>query len=42
VLTQLRPAIVSLVLLSVITGLAYPALVTAIAQLVFSYRPAAA
>jgi K+-transporting ATPase ATPase C chain len=34
-LGQLRPAIVSLVLLSVITGLAYPAVVTGIAQLVF-------
>lgn len=32
---QLRPAIVSLVLLSVVTGLAYPALVTVVAQLVF-------
>jgi potassium-transporting ATPase KdpC subunit len=32
---QIRPAIVSLVLLSVVTGLAYPALVTAIAQGVF-------
>jgi potassium-transporting ATPase KdpC subunit len=32
---QLRPAIVSLVLLSAITGLAYPAIVTGIAQLAF-------
>src|SRR6185295_11276071 len=32
---HVRPAIVSLVLLSVITGLAYPAVVTGIAQLVF-------
>jgi K+-transporting ATPase ATPase C chain len=32
---QIRPALVSLVLLSVVTGLAYPALVTAIAQLRF-------
>jgi len=32
---QIRPAIVSLVVLSVVTGLAYPALVTAIAQVVF-------
>jgi K+-transporting ATPase ATPase C chain len=35
---QLRPAIVSLVLLSAVTGLAYPALVTAIAQVVFSHQ----
>jgi K+-transporting ATPase ATPase C chain len=34
-LTQIRPAIVLLILLSVITGLAYPAIVTGIAQLVF-------
>ena len=34
-LGQIRPAIVSLILLSVITGLAYPAVVTGIAQLVF-------
>jgi potassium-transporting ATPase KdpC subunit len=32
---HIRPAIVSLILLSVVTGLAYPAVVTAIAQLVF-------
>jgi K+-transporting ATPase ATPase C chain len=37
-LTQLRPAIVSLVLLSAVTGLAYPALVTVIAQLVFPHQ----
>jgi potassium-transporting ATPase KdpC subunit len=36
---QIRPAIVSLVVLSVVTGLAYPALVTAVAQVVFP-RPA--
>ena len=34
-LDQIRPAIVSLILLSAITGLAYPAVVTGIAQLVF-------
>jgi K+-transporting ATPase ATPase C chain len=37
-LGQIRPAIVSLALLSAITGLAYPALVTAIAQLVFPHQ----
>src|SRR5213594_734637 len=37
-LAHLRPAIVSLILLSAVTGLAYPALVTAIAQVVFSYQ----
>jgi K+-transporting ATPase ATPase C chain len=34
-LSQLRPALISLLLFSIVTGLAYPALVTAIAQLVF-------
>jgi K+-transporting ATPase ATPase C chain len=34
----LRPAIVMLVLLSVVTGLAYPALVTVVAQLVFPHQ----
>jgi K+-transporting ATPase ATPase C chain len=33
--THIRPAIVSLALLSVVTGLAYPAIVTVVAQLVF-------
>src|SRR5262245_30082106 len=33
--THIRPALVSLALLSVVTGLAYPALVTAVAQLIF-------
>ena len=33
--THIRPAIVSLVLLSVVTGLAYPVLVTVIAQVIF-------
>jgi K+-transporting ATPase ATPase C chain len=37
-LAHLRPAIVSLVLLSAVTGLAYPALVTVIAQIVFPYQ----
>jgi K+-transporting ATPase ATPase C chain len=37
-LAHIRPAIVSLVLLSAVTGLAYPALVTAIAQAVFPYQ----
>jgi K+-transporting ATPase ATPase C chain len=35
---QLRPAIVVLVLLSAVTGLAYPAIVTAIAQVVFPHQ----
>jgi potassium-transporting ATPase KdpC subunit len=35
---QIRPAIVSLVLLSVVTGLAYPAIVTTIAQMVFPHQ----
>lgn len=34
-LAQLRPAVVTLILLSVVTGLAYPAIVTGIAQVVF-------
>jgi K+-transporting ATPase ATPase C chain len=37
-LAQLRPAVVSLVLLSAITGLAYPAIVTVIAQVVFPHQ----
>jgi K+-transporting ATPase ATPase C chain len=37
-LAHLRPAIVSLVLLSVVAGLAYPTLVTVIAQVVFPYQ----
>jgi K+-transporting ATPase ATPase C chain len=37
-LAALRPAIVSLVLLSALTGLAYPALVTLIAQVVFPHQ----
>ena len=36
--TQLRPAIVLLAVLSVLTGLAYPALVTAIAQVAFPFQ----
>ena len=35
-MTHIRPAIMSLALLTVVTGVAYPALVTAIGQLVFS------
>ena len=35
---HLRPALMSLLLLTVITGLAYPLLVTAIAQVVFPYQ----
>jgi K+-transporting ATPase KdpC subunit len=35
---QIRPALVSLVLLSLLTGLAYPALVTAIVQVVFPHQ----
>ena len=37
-LEQLRPAIVSLALFTVITGLAYPALVTGIAQVFFRHQ----
>jgi K+-transporting ATPase ATPase C chain len=37
-LAHLRPAIVSLIMLSAVTGLAYPALVTGIAQVVFPYQ----
>ena len=36
--TQLRPAIVLLAALSVLTGLAYPAFVTAIAQVAFPFQ----
>jgi potassium-transporting ATPase KdpC subunit len=35
---QIRPAIVLLVVLSILTGLAYPALVTAIAQVAFPFQ----
>src|SRR5215468_12515040 len=35
---QIRPAIVLLAVLSVLTGLAYPALVTAIAQVAFPFQ----
>ena len=35
---HLRPAIVSLALLSVVTGLAYPAIVTVVAQLIFPHQ----
>jgi potassium-transporting ATPase KdpC subunit len=37
-LTHIRAAIVSLVLFTVVTGVAYPALVTVIAQLVFPHQ----
>jgi potassium-transporting ATPase KdpC subunit len=37
-LAHLRAAIVSLIVLSVVTGLAYPALVTALAQAVFPHQ----
>src|SRR5262245_61001021 len=37
-LTHIRAAVVSLVLFIALTGLAYPAVVTAIAQLVFSHQ----
>ena len=36
--TQLRPAILALVILTVITGIIYPLLVTGIAQVVFPYQ----
>src|SRR5229473_8598069 len=37
-LEHLRPAIVSLALFTVITGLAYPAIVTGIAQVLFPHQ----
>src|SRR5262249_14973126 len=37
-LAHIRPAIVSLILLSVVTGIVYPAIVTAIAQIVFPHQ----
>jgi len=35
---QIRPTIVLLVLLSIVTGIAYPAIVTAIAQVAFAHQ----
>jgi K+-transporting ATPase ATPase C chain len=37
-IAQLRPALMSLLLLTLVTGVAYPLLVTGIAQLVFPYQ----
>jgi len=37
-LAHVRPAIVSLIVLSVVTGLAYPAIVTVVAQVAFPYQ----
>src|SRR5215216_1547624 len=37
-LNQLRPAIVALVVLTIITGIIYPLVVTSIAQVVFPYQ----
>ena len=36
--TQLRPAIVALIILTIITGVVYPLIVTGIAQVVFPYQ----
>ena len=37
-LAHLRPALISLILLTLITGVAYPLLVTGIAQIVFPHQ----
>ncbi len=37
-LHQLRPAILVLLLLTIVTGFAYPAAVTAVAQVVFPHQ----
>src|SRR5262249_9813967 len=37
-MTHLRPALILLVVLTVVTGVIYPVIVTAIAQLVFPYQ----
>ena len=39
---QLRPAVVILVLLTLVTGVVYPLVVTGLAQAVFPGRPTAA
>lgn len=38
-MTYLRPALVMLILLTLITGIAYPLLTTGLAQLLFQVRP---
>ena len=38
ILKQFRPALVALVILTIITGIIYPLVVTGIAQVVFPYQ----